>query len=61
MCVEGIREIGILAVVAIDGVQNAAHNEAVPVSVPPESGSPRGLPLHAEVRRIHPGQNDNLL
>ena len=39
--VEGIRQVSVLAVVAVDGVQNAAHDEAVPVSVPPDRKSTR--------------------
>lgn len=61
VCVEGVLQVGVLLVVAVNSVQDAAHNEAVPVVVPPQPGSPGGLTLHAEVGRVQSTQNDHLL
>lgn len=61
MRVEGVFQVGVFLVVAVDGVQDAAHHEAVPVAVPPEPSPPGGLPLHAEVRGVQSTQHDHLL
>lgn len=47
--VEGIFQVGVPLVVAVNSVQDTAHNEAVSIVVSLEPGSPGGLPLHAEV------------
>lgn len=49
VCVKGIFQVGVPFVVAVNSVQNSAHNEAVPIVVSPEPGSPGGLPLRTEV------------
>lgn len=49
VCVEGVFQVGVPLVVAVNSVQDAAHNEAVSIVVSLEPGSPGGLPLHAEV------------
>lgn len=59
--VEGVLQVGVFLVVAVNSVQDAAHNEAVPIVVPPQPGSPGGLALHAEVRRVQSAQDDHLL
>lgn len=47
--VEGIFQVGVSLVIAVNSVQDATHNEAVPEVVSLEPRSPSGLPLHAEV------------
>lgn len=47
--VKGVFQVGVPLVVAVNSVQDAAHDEAVPVVVSLEPGSPGSLTLHAEV------------
>lgn len=49
VCVEGVFQVGVFSVVAVNSIQDAAHDEAVSVVISPEPSSPGGLPLHAEV------------
>lgn len=49
MSVKGVFQVGVFLVVAVYSVQDAAHNEAVPIAISPEPRSPGGLPLQAEV------------
>lgn len=59
--VEGVLQVGVPSIIAVDGVQDAAHDEAVSKVVPPQPGSPRGLLLHAEVGRVQSTQNHHFL
>lgn len=59
--VEGVLQVGVFLVVAVNSVQYTAHNKAVPIVVSPQPGSPGGLALHAEVCRVQPAQDDHLL
>lgn len=59
--VKGVFQVGVLLVVAVNSVQDAAHDEAVPVVVPPEPGPPGGLALHAEVGGVQSTQDHHLL
>ena len=59
--VEGVLQVCLSSVVAVNSVEDAAHNEAVAIAVSPEPSPPGGLPLHAEVRGVQSTQDDHLL
>lgn len=61
MRVEGVLQVGVPLIVAVNSVQDAAHDETVPVVVSPEPGPPGGLPLHAEVYGVQSTQDDHFL
>lgn len=49
VCVKSIFQIGVPLVVAVDSIEDTAHDETVPVVISPKPSPPGGLPLHAEV------------
>lgn len=61
VCIEGIFQFGVLLIIAVHSIQDAAHDEAISITVPLEPGPPGGLRLRAEVCRVQSAQNDHLL
>lgn len=61
MCVKGIRDVGVLLVVAVHSIKDTTDDEAVPIEVLPQACPPCGLLLGAQVHRIQFAQNNDLL